>query len=172
MNKIDFVKIFLLSIISIFLSCSSENDSTSSNTYKWSCKLNGVLYEYESNTPMNGGYYYNYDSVGAMVLSGDGIVINITYPTVSTGIFNFNTNNHSTSNRFYLGNPSPCPNGLGNCEYSGNGIRVNISSLSNDRFSTFPSNPGKVIGTFYGQVKKSDGTTIEITEGMFEIVRD
>lgn len=171
--------ILLLTIGLFFLSCSSDsNGSSSSGIYKWRFKLDGVLYEWEGNhlaldgsgaIGAGGQATYSVNSIALQKINSSGtpiISVTINFPTTSTGNFVFNASN--TSQAFTLLNNQLI--------YStipvGGAMNVNISSLSNVTFYSNPTNPGKVIGTFSGTVKSTDGTsTATITDGYFEAAR-
>ena len=69
--------ILVLTISLLFLSCSSNsNSSTSSGLYKWRCKIDGVLYEWEGNHLTNQGAVIGAGGqstyvVGSLVLQKD-----------------------------------------------------------------------------------------------------
>jgi hypothetical protein len=178
--------ILVLTIGLLFLSCSSDSDSsTSSGLYKWRCKIDGVLYEWEGNHLTNPGAVlgaggqstYAVGSLALQIINSAiaGITVSAQMPDNTTGNFVFNSSqpfNISITD----GNPQ---NPQGSILYStqfGGTMNVNITSISNDSFATNPQNPGKVIGTFSGTIGKaslSSGqtTTSVVTDGSFEAVR-
>jgi len=112
-------------------------------------------------------------SVNAIALqktnsSGSPIIsVTMTFSTSSTGNFVFSSSGFNIT----LLNDAQQPTGMYTTG-SGATMNVNISSLSNITFTSNPTNPGKVIGTFSGTVKSISGnTTATITEGTFEAVR-
>jgi hypothetical protein len=169
--------ILALTIGLLLISCSSSDDSgSSSGTYKWSFKLDGVLYQWSGNHLTGGGAIeaggqatYSGGAIALQKTNSSGtpiISVTMNFPTTSTGSFVFNSSN--TSQAFTLLNNQLI--------YStipvGGAMNVNISSLSNVTFVSNPTNPGKVIGTFSGTLESLDGTsTATITEGTFEAVR-
>jgi hypothetical protein len=177
--------ILLLTIGLLFLSCSSDSDSsTSSGLYKWKCKIDGVLYEWEGNHLTGGGPLavggQSTYAVGSLALqivnsASAGITVSAQMPDNTTGNFVFNS-----SQPFNIiitdGNPQ---NPQGSIFYStqfGGTMNVNIASISNNSFATNPQNPGKVIGTFSGTIgtvsfPSGQTTTSEVTDGSFEAVR-
>jgi hypothetical protein len=178
--------ILLLTIGLFFLSCSSDSSSSSSSgPYKWRFKLDGVLYEWEGNhlaldgsgaIGAGGQATYSVNSITLQKINSNGtplITVSMIFPTTSTGNFVFNSSNYSTSQAFQmilLSNNQQIDGMYGNV--AGGTMNVNISSLSNVTFTSNPTNPGKVIGTFYGTVKSADGTsTATITDGYFEAAR-
>ena len=177
--------ILVLSIALLLVSCSSDsNNSSSSSTsgvYKWGFKLDGVVYQWEGNQPAGGGTAaggqatYSTNSLVLNKTNSSGLLnisVGIIFPTTSTGNFVFNSSS-SSQTQFNL---TVINDNQESYEYYGidDGVtmNVNISSLSNVTFLTNPTNPGKVIGTFFGTVKSADGTSIAtITEGYFEAAR-
>lgn len=158
-------------IVSLLLiSCSSSsndiNESTS-QSYNWHFKLNGVLYEW------SGGLYdqagQNYYKVGSKKLNlvKDNLNMIILFPNASTGNFTFNS---SSSNGVSLYFQYSSMNWDIYSSNDGGSMTVNVSSISSDSYSSNPSNPGKVIGTFSGTIKKQGGQLSTITDGYFEVV--
>ena len=92
--------VLVLSIVLLLASCSSDsNNSTSpssstSGVYKWSFKLDGVLYQWSSQTEeFYGGAQY---SSGNVLLTKNTVAtLDISLTSVSTG--NFTCNNSSGS---------------------------------------------------------------------------
>ena len=169
-----------LTIGLLLISCSSSNDS-SSGLYKWSFKLNGVLYQWEGNHLTGGGAIaaggqatYSVNSIALQKTNSSGfpiISVSMVFPTNSSGNFIFNSSSTTTQGFSILfANDAQQ---LTEMYTTGSGatMNVNISSLSNTTFTSNPTNPGKVIGTFSGTVKSANGTTATITEGTFEAVR-
>lgn len=171
--------ILALTIGLLLISCSSSNDSTptsSAGTYKWSFKLDGVPYQWSGNHLTAGGAIaaggqatYSGGAIALQKTNSSGtpiISLTMQWPTTSTGSFAYNSSNTSqaltlTNNQSIYSTLSP-----------GAAMNVNITSLSNITFVSNPTNPGKVIGTFFGTVKSLDGmSTASITEGTFEAVR-
>ena len=160
--------ILVLTIGLLFFSCSSDSsDSSSSGVYKWSFKLDGVLYEWSGSlTDPNSGGLAQY-SAGSVLLNKSMVVsVSINLSSIYTG--NFICNSTSSSSI-----------GIGIVEgiqdldtsRSGSNMNVNISSLSSNTFSSNPLNPGKVIGTFSGTIKDIAGDSHTVTNGSFEALR-
>jgi hypothetical protein len=192
MKSIIPLRYFLLFIITIVLnSCVTEPldsslDPTNNNTaspsgiYKWSFKLDGVLYEWSGNhiTNPNSGGQSTY-SGGAIALQKNNsnnlpiITVAMTFPTVSTGNFVFNASASQGFQIIFSSNAQQI-----DAMYSvisGGTMNVNISSLSPNTLYANPGNPGKVIGTFSGTIKKliggSGNSLATISEGKFEAIR-
>ena len=160
--------VLVLSIVLLLVSCSSDsNNSSSSSTsgvYKWSFKLDGVLYQWSSQTDQfNGGAQY---SSGDVLLTKNTVAtLNISLKSVSTGNF---TCNNSSGSSLSIG----IVEGVGEYGTSyGGTMNVNISSLSSNTLNSNPLNPGKVIGTFTGTIKAFGGSSHTVTEGSFEAMR-
>ena len=159
--------ILLITISFLFLSCSIDtNSSTSSGLYKWSFKLDGVLYQWSgslTDPSSNGGsQYFSGDVLLTKTME---VTVNIVLPSVSTGNF---TCNSSSNSSFNIG----IVEGVEEYRTSHGGtMNVNISSLSSNTFSSNPMNPGKVIGTFSGTIKTIGNSLHTVTEGSFEAVR-
>ena len=174
-----------LTIGLLLISCSSSNDSSSSSgLYKWGFKLDGVLYEWEGNHLTGGGVIsaggqatYSVKSNVLQKTNSSGspiITVSMTFPTASTGNFVFNSSNSSSSQSFNIIFTNDNQQQLdGNYAiFAGGTMNVNISTLSTNTFTTNPTNPGKVIGTFSGTIKSVTGSsTVTITDGYFEAVR-
>lgn len=167
-------KILLMISTFLYLSCSNDDNSSSSGVYKWSFKLDGVLYEWQGNhliNPNSGGQStYSTNSIALQKTDSNNsptITVGAIFPNASVGNFTFNSSNSSTSNAFFIS----FSNGIMYSTQFGGTINVNISSLSGNTFQSNPANPGKVIGTFSGTVKRSNGSTASISDGSFEAVR-
>jgi hypothetical protein len=195
MKKISVVLLSLFAFLVI--SCENEpidpalqvNNSSSNNVnaaiYKWKCKIDGVLYEWEGNHltnpggPLGAGGQATY-AAGTLALqkvnsASAGISITAQMPNNTTGNFVFNSSqpfNIGITN----GNPqNPQGNFLYSTQIAGT-MNMNISSISNNSFVNNPQNPGKVIGTFSGTIgtaSLSTGqiTTSVVTDGSFEALR-
>lgn len=154
----------------ILISCSSSsndlNESTS-QSYNWHFKLNGVLYQW------SGGLYdqagKNKYTIGSKKLNlvKDNLNMIILFPNASTGNFTFNS---SSSNGVSLYFQYTSMNWDTYSSIDGGSMTVNVSSISSDSYSSNHSNPGKVIGTFSGTIKKQGGQLSTITDGYFEVV--
>ena len=176
---------FALLCISI-ISCSSDDNDTSSNDglFRWSFKLDGQLYAWEG-TLGDGSGASTYNS-GLLALAStststgsQSIAVTCMFPTINTGNFTFDstTGNFQISFADDIGLTSSTT--YSTSAYGGQ-INVNISSLSNNTVVDNPTNPGKVIGTFEGVIEglfvpvgngaPSDVTGV-ITEGVFEAIR-
>ncbi|WP_396142579.1 hypothetical protein [Flavobacterium sp.] len=185
-KRISFL--FLIAISFVLNSCSNEpidpaidpsaNNSSSSGIYKWSFKLDGVLYEW------SGNHITNPNSDGQSTYSGSAIALQqinsnrtpiitvaMNFPSVSTGDFVFSSSASQGFSITFLTDTQQMQS-----MYSvaaGGTMNVNISSLSANTLYANPTNPGKVIGTFSGTIKKLVGgnSTATITEGTFEAIR-
>jgi hypothetical protein len=161
-------KSFLLFIVSIvFLSCITDDDTSSYDSYKWKFKLDGVLYEW------SGDYFYDFASGYSKYSSSEKsltfvrnpgslnnyVWVDITLPENGTG--NYTLNN---SDSFFV----EIFSNFSSIEYSvlsGGTMNVSITSFSNS------SNGGKVKGTFSGTIRKEGEGLSNITEGSFEAIR-
>ena len=176
-------KYLILALFCIYLfSCSKDKNKSNSNNglYSWSCKIDGQLYEWEGNlsTSISGQSTYSTSSIALQKLDANGlpsISITALFPTATTGNFEFNSNNSSTSQAFSIVFSNGFqPSASGNfSSIAGGTMSVNISSLSSVTLTQNYFNPGKVIGTFSGTIKSVDNSnnTLTITEGEFEAVR-
>ena len=160
-----------LTIGLLLISCSSSNDSSSSSS---------GLYQWEGNHLTGGGAIaaggqatYSVNTIALQKTNSSGlpiITVSMVFPTNSSGNFIFNSSSTTQGfNIIFLDDAQQ----LTEMYSTGSGatMNVNISSLSNTTFTSNPTNPGKVIGTFSGTVKSANGTTATITEGTFEAVR-
>lgn len=176
--------VLVLSIVLLLASCSSDSNNSSSpssstsGVYKWSFKLDGVLYQWQGtlqNPGDGGGYYAQSNNLGQLALNADigSTSLLINFPNVSTGTFTFNSSSPGIAGVSLifqdLANPIP----ITSYDTSNGGtMNVNITSISPTTIATNPTNPGKVIGTFSGTIKKSGSQTIStISEGVFEVWR-
>jgi hypothetical protein len=179
---------FLFAITFVLNSCSNEpidpaidptdNNGGFSGIYKWSFKLDGVLYQWSGNhitNPESGGQAtYSGNAIALQKMNTNNmpiITVGITFPTATTGdyVFSssalqgfqivFNDDNQQMQSMYSV--------------TAGGTMNVNISSLSANTLYANPTNPGKVIGTFSGTIKKLVGgnSTATITEGTFEAIR-
>ena len=166
-----------LTIGLLFISCSSSSsDSSASGVYKWSFKLDGVLYQWSGSLqdPGDGGGNYVVSSgMNTVILTKNTpqpMSVSIYFPTASTGNFTFNSSSpQSLGLNIIIQNPN-----LTSDSYMtglGGSMNVNISSLSSTTLVTNPTNPGKVIGTFSGTIQKGGGQLATIKDGLFEVVR-
>ena len=192
------ISLFFIALAS-FLVSSCENEpidpalqslintpgNVNSAIYKWGCKIDGVLYEWQGNHLTNQGAVLGAGgqstyAVGSLALqivnsASAGITVSAQMPNNTTGNFVFNS-----SQPFIIGiTDGNVQNPQGTILYStqfAGTMNVNISSIGNNSFATNPQNPGKVIGTFSGTIGKgslSSGqiTTSVVTNGYFEAVR-
>jgi hypothetical protein len=179
---------FLIAISFVLNSCSNEpidpaidpsaNNGSSSGIYKWSFKLDGVLYEWSGNhitNPNSGGQAtYSGNAIALQKMNSNNmpiISVGITFPTTTTGDFVFSSSASQGFSITFLTDAQQLQS-----MYSvaaGGTMNVNISSLSPNTLYANPTNPGKVIGTFSGTIKKLVGgnSTATITEGTFEAIR-
>jgi hypothetical protein len=177
---------FLLVVALVLNSCVTEPldsslDPTNNNTespsgiYKWSFKLDGVLYEWSGtlqNPGNGGGAFTALNNKGILSLTSNSpvLAINIQFPTLSTGNFTFNSSNPSTEGFSLVKQNIPFFDTF--LSDLGGSMNVNISSLSPITLVANPTNPGKVIGTFSGTIKKGGSTALyTISEGIFEVAR-
>jgi hypothetical protein len=190
MKPIQRISFLLLIAISFILnSCSNEpidpaidpsaNNGSSSGIYKWSFKLDGVLYEWEGTLQdgaTGGGNYNVINNKGMLNLSlldnsSPVLAIIIQFPNASTGNFTFNASSPTSEGFTYL---KYNPNFAADTYMSsfGGTMNVSITSISTNTLATNPTNPGKVIGTFSGTIKKGGSQALyTITEGSFEAMR-
>ena len=180
---------FFITISFVLNSCSNEpidpaidpsaNNGSSSGIYKWSFKLDGVLYEWSGNLQdggTGGGNYTVINNKGMLNLSlldnsSPVLAIIIQFPNASTGNFTFNASSPASEGFTYL---KYNPNFAADTYMSsfGGTMNVSITSISTNTLATNPTNPGKVIGTFSGTIKKGGSQTLyAISEGSFEVIR-
>ena len=169
--------ILLLTVRLLLISCSSSsNDSSSSGVYKWSFKLDGVLYQWQGtlqNTEGGVGNYNVINNKGMLSLTNDSpqITIGVQFPSSSTGNFIFNSSSPSSQGFNLLIQNQNLTFNTYDSSFGGT-MNVNVASISTNTISTNPTNPGKVIGTFSGTIKKGGSQTLyTITEGSFEAAR-
>jgi hypothetical protein len=174
-----------------FIGCkkdSSTNNRTSSSTYSWSCKIDGKSYSWSGILP-----YSTPNSTGNSSFIGDANISSIVLGSSFTSTFSFSpcditfalpplntTGSYSISSTdltkaatIILQN-SISDMGTYTSSFGGTTMNVTISSITS---GTFPTAPGRVIGTFQGQLKGTANTgsstlkTINVTEGKFEAIR-
>jgi hypothetical protein len=176
--------VLVLSIVLLLASCSSDSNnspspsSSNSGVYKWSFKLDGVLYQWQGtlqNPGDGGGQYSTTDNIGNLYLNADvgSTALIIYFPNVSTGTFTFNSSSpvFAGVSLIFQDFANPIPITTYDTDYGGT-MNVNITSISSNTIAANPTNPGKVIGTFSGTIKKSGSQTIyTISEGVFEVWR-
>ena len=176
MKNIIIFSILCLSI----LSCSKDDKSSASEDglYRWSCKIDGQLYEWEGNllqSGVSGQSTYSTSSLALQKTDANNfptITITAIFPSATTGNFEFNSNNSSTSEAFQIVFSDGFQSQGIYSSGSGGTMSVNISSLSGNTLTQNFLNPGKVIGTFSGTIKSvSSNNTLTVTEGEFEAVR-
>ena len=168
--------ITLFFCVSILMGCcsSDSNGSTSSATYKWSFKLDGVLYQWEgqrynsAGVPSSSGGNYTTTSsnlANITLIKFSELSVSIRLPQISAGTFTIDQN--STTSYFDITKT------LGGENYStlnGNSSSMNVIITSLPPLS---ENNGKVIGTFSGTIKRFGGSGLSnVTEGKFEIWRE
>jgi hypothetical protein len=161
--------ILVLTIGLLFLSCSSpSNDSSSSSSvYKWSFKLDGVLYEWSGGLYDQAGQNYYRKGQAKLLLTKENLSVNILFPNSSTGNFIINNSTWQSSNMMIIFQYTNMDFDI--YETSGsieNTMNVNVSSISTD---TNPLNPGKTTGTFSGTIQNPNGQLSTITNGVFEV---
>lgn len=179
--------IFLLVVALVLNSCVTEpldssldptnnNSASPSGIYKWSFKLDGVLYEWSGtlqNPGNGGGAFTALNNKGILSLTSNSplLAINIQFPSLSTGNFTFNSSNPSTEGFSFIKQNQNLTSDTFMSAFGGT-MNVNISSLSPITLVANPTNPGKVIGTFSGTIKKGGSTALyTISEGIFEVAR-
>ena len=196
MKKVILGLIMGLLLISCSSSSSDEDTASSSGAYKWSCKIDGVLYKWEGNhVALDGsggvigaGGQSSYGvggGIGTLALQKlntavDGILVSAQFPNSNTGNFVFNSKQPFSINVVNgypdIENPQNNKGALYSTQFGGT-MNVNISSLSNTTVVSNPTNPGKVIGTFSGTIAKfsfsspEEETMSKVTDGSFEAVR-
>ena len=176
--------ILVLSIVLLLASCSSDSNnspspsSSNSGVYKWSFKLDGVLYQWQGtlqNPGDGGGFYGSTNNLGQLGLTADlgSLTLSINFPNVSTGTFSFNSSSPGITGVLLIFQDLTNPIPITSYDTSNGGtMNVNVTSISSNTIATNPTNPGKVIGTFSGTIKKSGSQTIStISEGVFEVWR-
>ena len=161
--------ILLLTIGLLFLSCSSPfNDlSSSSSVYKWSFKLDGVLYQWSGGLYDQAGQNYYRKGQAKLLLTKDNLSVHILFPNSSTGNFTIDNSIGQSSNMMIIFQYTNMDFDI--YEISGsieNTMNVNVSSISTD---TNPLNPGKTTGTFSGTIQNPNGQLSTITNGVFEV---
>lgn len=178
--------LFLIAISFILNSCSNEpidpaidptdNSGGSSGIYNWSFKLDGVLYEWEGTLQdpgTGGGNYTVINNKGMLVLTNTSptLSISIQFPNASTGDFIFNSSNPSTEGFTFIKQNQNFVSDTYMSSFGGT-MNVSITSISTNTLAANPTNPGKVIGTFSGTIKKGGSQTLyAISEGSFEVIR-
>ena len=189
MKSIIPLRYFLLFIITIVLnSCVNEpldssldptnanNTTSSSGIYKWSFKLDGVLYQWEGtlqNLGNGGGTFNALNNKGILSLTRNSplLAINIQFPSLSTGNFTFNSSSPATEGFTFIKQNQNLTSETFTPAFGGT-MNVNISSLSPITLAANPTNPGKVVGAFSGTIKKGGSTILyTISEGIFEVPR-
>ena len=180
--KLNYIKmkkiISLLTMGLLLISCSSSSSNpATSGVYNWSFKLDGVLYQWQGTflNPGNGtGGYSTSNNKGILTLSSIDADLVVRFPSVSTGDFTFNSSsaNNGSTVTITVYPDSALPYTTGG---SAGTMNVNISSLSSITSRTNPANPGTVIGTFSGTIRKlvmgRDVITATVTDGSFEVAR-
>ena len=139
--------ILALTIGLLLISCSSSDDSgSSSGTYKWSFKLDGVLYQWQGTlqNPNNGGGQYTaINNKGILTLvTNNNLSVGIQFPNISSGTFTFNSSNPLTEGFNLIIQNSNLTSDTYDTSLGGT-MNVNITSLSSNTLSTNPTNPGK-----------------------------
>jgi hypothetical protein len=150
-------------------SVSNENNdlSSSSNVYKWSFKLDGVLHEWSGGLYDQAGQNYYRKGQAKLLLTKENLSVTILFPNSSTGNFIINNSTWQSSNMMIIFQYTNMNFDI--YETSGsieNTMNVNVSSISTD---TNPLNPGKTIGTFSGTIENPNGQLSTITNGIFEV---
>lgn len=166
-------KLIVALLAGILLSCSNDSSNSSSGVTKWSCKVNGVLYEW------SGSYPYSQTSGQSSYLGEPASVpmVSLASPIVSSGnrqiqlILSFQNENlgaHVINGSDFGNQASIMLNQQSYTTYPSMAqINLNISQMAS-------ANNGITKGTFSGtMVGGSSGTiqTVNITEGSFEAIR-
>lgn len=165
----------IIGLLLISCSSSSSDSSSSSGVYKWSFKLDGVLYQWQGtiqNPGSGGGQYTALNNKGMLTLvNNNNMSVGVQFPNVSTGTFTFNSSSPSTQGfNLIIQNSNLTSDSY--LSSLGGSMNVTVTSLSSNTLVTNPTNPGKVIGTFSGTIKKGGSqATYSITEGVFEVWR-
>jgi hypothetical protein len=166
-------KLIFTLLAGILLSCSNDSSNSSSGTISWSCKVNGVQYQW------SGSYPYSATSGQSSYLGEPASVpiVSLASPIISSG------------NRQVMLNLSFQNENLGTRVINGSEVGNTASLVLNQQvYSTYPSMAqinlnisqmasavnGITKGTFSGtMVGGGTGTiqTINITEGSFEAIR-
>ncbi len=165
--------IIIILITILLISCSSSSNgldvsnSPLTQSYNWQFKLNGVLYKWSGGLyDESGQNHYKVGSKKLNLVKGNLNLI-ILFPSASTGNFTFNSSTPSEfSLYFYYTNMNIDVYDTN----AGGTMNVNVSSISSNSYSSNSSNPGKVIGTFSGTLKKQGGQLSTITDGYFEVL--
>jgi hypothetical protein len=163
--------ILVLTIGLLFLSCSSSpNDSSSSSSvYKWSFKLDGVLYKWKSGESIYDDAFNHYKSGNSVLkLQKDNLSVSILFPNSSTGNFIINNSTWQSSSMKIFFQYTNLNIDIYRTDGGAvaNTMNVNVSSLSINSGSL---NPGKAIGTFSGTIQNPDGNISTITDGSFSV---
>jgi hypothetical protein len=154
----------------------ANNTTSSSGIYKWSFKLDGVLYQWEGtlqNLGNGGGTFNALNNKGILSLTRNSplLAINIQFPSLSTGNFTFNSSSPATEGFTFIKQNQNLTSETFTSAFGGT-MNVNISSLSPITLAANPTNPGKVVGAFSGTIKKGGSTILyTISEGIFEVPR-
>ena len=160
-------KLFIIFFnVFLFSSCSSDDNSTDSGLYKWSFKLDGVLYEWSGDiSDAFNGYSVYSNSEKSLIFSKNIDLYNSVYVSIylpENGLGNYSLNN---SDSFFI-NISPDISQSINYSISSVGtMNVLITSISNSSIE------GKVKGTFSGTIRKIGGEISTVTEGSFEAMK-
>jgi hypothetical protein len=168
--------LFLILITSSLISCSSDGSSSSANAnFKWSCRVDGVLYSWQgTNIDVSGSCIFSElsNNVCSITMTNsfdvsdpNTINISINIPgSGNTGTFNIDSNSSSNYN-FTLGGLYGLPM-VHSVYQSTDGVVVKINSITNSNIQS--GILGKVKGTFSGRVSNYNGTSVNITNGSFE----
>jgi hypothetical protein len=174
------IVLFLILITSSLISCSSDESSSSADSnFKWSCKVDGVLYSWQgsfTDMAVNGGGFCQFSKPSDNIcqislltgqpLDQNSIDISITIPgSGNTGTYDINSSNGNLNNNFSLGGLYGFPM-VHSVYQSTDGIVVKINSITNTNIQS--GSFGKVKGTFSGRVSNYNGTSVNITNGSFE----
>lgn len=168
--------ILILTIGLLLISCSSDSNNTSSSgSFKWSFKLNGILYQWQGtlqNPGNGGGSYTSINNKGMLTLdSNNNLSVGVQFPSNSSGTYTFNSSSPLTEGFNLIIQNSDLTSDTYDTSIGGT-MSVTITSLTSNTIANNPTNPGKVIGTFSGTIKKGGSQSIyTISEGVFEVWR-
>lgn len=161
--------ILVLTIGILLLSCSNISDNTSSTgSYKWSFKLDGVLYKWKSGESTYDDAFNYYNSGNSVLkLQKDNLSVSILFPNSSTGNFIINNSSWQNSSMTIFFRYTNLDIDIYRTDgVVDNTMNVNVSSLN---INSDPLNPGKAIGTFSGTIQNPEGGISTITDGNFVV---
>lgn len=150
----------------LLISCSSsDSNSSSAEMFMWSCKINGVLYEWSGNTEENfsqGAALVLFNSNSLRLMNNDFMISPSNFPSITPGNYTFSQSSGLS-----------CIATLGGETYAtgawyGGAMNFKITSITPYTYQNYDFITKKVTGTFSGTVKSyPNGETLTITEGSF-----